>query len=262
MSSRFNGKHCVVTGAAGGIGSSVAKQLADEGAKLTLVDLDMSALENLGEKLRTETSISHSHIFLKAADVSKVSEVRDYIDASVENHGPIDCFHNNAAIEGPVSFIEEHSVEDFDRVVAVNIRGVWLGLKFAIPHFASKGGSIVITSSVAGTIGSPGQSAYVTSKTAVIGIMRTACLELAERNIRVNTVHPGMVDTGMARRIAQQTELGEDGFVDWVTATIPLRRYATPNDVSSMVCYLFSDEASYCNGSEFFVDGGIRVGNG
>ena len=262
MSSRFDGKHCLVTGAAGGIGSRVAEQLLIEGANLTLVDLDLSALEDNVEDFCSKNPSDSSRIFVKAADVSDASQVSDYVEAAAARYGPIDCFLNNAAIEGPVAPIEEHSISDFDRVIAVNVRGVWLGMKFTIPHFNQEGGSVVITSSVAGTIGSPGQSAYVTSKTAVIGIMRTACLELAERNIRVNTIHPGMVDTGMARRIAEKTELGEEGFVDWVTGTIPLRRYAKPDDVSSMVCYLFSDEASYCNGSEFFVDGGIRVGNG
>jgi NAD(P)-dependent dehydrogenase (short-subunit alcohol dehydrogenase family) len=132
-------------------------------------------------------------------------------------------------------------------------------MKYVIPAMNPSGGSIIITSSVAGVSGVPNMSAYITSKHAVIGIMRTATLELAASNIRVNTVHPGMVDTDMAKRIADNSGLGEEGFSESVCSTIPLGRYAQPEDVVGMACFLFSDAAAYCNGSEYFVDGGMRA---
>ena len=261
MSNEHNGKHYLLTGAAGGVGSATARHFAAAGARLTLVDNNAQGLADLTQSILTQTGVSVDTILSCPADVSRPSDVAAYVDAAVARHGRIHGFLNNAVVEGPALPIEEYPVEDFERVIDINVKGVWLGMKYVLPAIDPAGGSIVIMSSVAGTIGSPGLSAYVTSKHAVIGIMRTACLEVAARNIRVNTVHPGMVDTEMARRIGAKSGLGEAEFAEVIRATIPLARYAQPEDVAAMVAFLFSDAAAYCNGSEYFVDGGMRAGN-
>ena len=253
------GRHFIITGAAGGIGSALARELAGAGARLSLVDLQAGPLELLVARAGTTAGLC-SRRLLWPADVSKAADVEAYVSRATGEHGPVDGFFNNAAIEGPSFSIVDYPVEDFERVLDVNVKGVWLGMKYVIPAMNERGGSIIITSSFAGVRGSPNLSGYITSKHAVVGIMRTACLELAASNIRVNTVHPGMVDTEMAQRIAQNSGLGEEGFAEAVSGSVPLGRYAQPQDVVGMVCFLFSDAASYCNGSEYFVDGGIRAG--
>ena len=254
----LSGRHFIITGAAGGIGSALARELAGVGARLSLVDLQAGPLELLVAEL--EQMPGYDSAIALAADVSKAADVESYVSRATGKHGPVDGFFNNAAIEGPSYSIVDYPVEDFERVLDVNVKGVWLGMKYVIPVMNERGGSIIITSSFAGVRGSPNLSGYITSKHAVIGIMRTACLELAPSNIRVNTLHPGMVDTEMAQRIAQNSGLGEEGFAEAVSGSVPLGRYAQPQDVVAMVCFLFSDAASYCNGSEYFVDGGIRAG--
>ena len=252
----FQGKHYLITGAAGGIGSAVARELAAAGAKLSLVDLQIGPIEALIAELEP---LPGSAIAL-AADVSQADQVEAYVKGATQRFGAIDGFLNNAGIEGPSHTIVDYPVEDFERVLDVNVKGVWFGMKYVIPAMNETGGSIIITSSYAGVRGAPMLSGYITSKHAVVGIMRTAALELGGTNVRVNTVHPGMVDTDMAKRIAVNSGLGEEAYAELVCSSNPLGRYAQPEDIVGMLCFLLSDAASYCNGSEYFVDGGIRAG--
>jgi NAD(P)-dependent dehydrogenase (short-subunit alcohol dehydrogenase family) len=252
----FQGRHYLITGAAGGIGSAVARELAAAGANLSLVDLQIGPIEALIAEL---APLPGSAIAL-AADVSQADQVEAYVNAATQRYGAIDGFLNNAAIEGPSHSIVDYPVEAFERVLDVNVKGVWFGMKYVIPAMNETGGSIIITSSYAGVRGAPKLSGYITSKHAVVGIMRTAALELAGTNVRVNTVHPGMVDTDMAKRIAENSGLGEEAYSELVCRSNPLGRYAQPEDIVGMLCFLLSDAASYCNGSEYFVDGGIRAG--
>lgn len=252
----FEGRHYLITGAAGGIGSAIARELAAAGANLSLVDLQLEPIE----KLTAEMESSPGSAIALAADVSQADQVEKYVKAATERYGAIDGFLNNAAIEGPAHSIVDYPVEDFERVLDVNVKGVWYGMKYVIPAMNKTGGSILITSSYAGVRGAPNLSGYITSKHAVVGIMRTAALELAGTNIRVNTVHPGMVDTDMAKRIAVNSGLGEEAYAELVSRSNPLGRYAQPEDIVGMLCFLLSDAGSYCNGSEYFVDGGIRAG--
>lgn len=155
--------------------------------------------------------------------------------------------------------LEEYPDDIFDKVMEVNVKGTYLGMKHVIPKIED-GGSIVITSSVAGLQGSPKMVFYITSKHAVIGIMRTAALELGKRNVRVNCVNPGSVDNRMMRSLEDGVNPGHgDDVKKAYEATIPLGRYATPEDISHMVCFLFSDKASYANGQTFVIDGGMKA---
>ncbi|MBW2960401.1 SDR family NAD(P)-dependent oxidoreductase [Mesonia aestuariivivens] len=253
--SKFKDKTVIITGGSGSIGFVTAKELAQQGAKVLLVDIDEKALkEKEAEAKRENLEISYV-----VADVSKPEQVKNYVDTCIERYGKIDFFFNNAGIEGKVAPMSEYPDDVFDKVMEVNVKGTYLGMKYVSPKMED-GGSIVITSSVAGLQGSPKMVPYVTSKHAVIGIMRTAALELAERKIRVNTVNPGSVDNRMMRSLEDGVNPGHGNEVkEAYTATIPLGRYATPEDISHMVCYLFSDDNTYATGQTFVVDGGMKA---
>jgi NAD(P)-dependent dehydrogenase (short-subunit alcohol dehydrogenase family) len=194
--------------------------------------------------------------------------VRGYIQTAVDRYRRIDVFLNNAGIEGVVLPITDYPLDVFDRVIAVNVRGVWLGLKYAIPAMAATGGgSIVITSSVAGVMGAVGVSAYITSKHAVIGMMRTAALECAPLNIRVNTVNPSPVESRMMRSLENgfdtllaNVQPGAEPAKEQLLKKIPLGRYATPEDVARSMLFLASDDSRFCTGGVYMVDGGNTVG--
>lgn len=251
---RLSDKVAIITGGAGGIGLAAANKFVAEGARVMLVDLDDAALAEaacgLGDSARW-----------CAADVSDPDATQSYVRAAVDAFGGVDILLANAGIEGQVKPIVEQDVEMFDKVIAVNVRGVWLSLKYTIPEIAERGGgSIVITSSVAGIHGSPGVSPYVTSKHAVIGMMRSAALECAPLNIRVNTVNPSPIETRMMRSL-------EDGMMpgnaeqahDVIAGTIPLGRYGEPGDVADLMCFLAGDEAQFLTGGVYMVDGGISA---
>ncbi len=252
-----NSKTIIITGAAGGIGSVAASHFAGTGAQLMLVDLSEQALEALRSELIAKHNLDDEVVQICAADVSQAEQVERYVHQTEERFGRVDCFMNNAGIEGPLAPITDFPLAEFEKVMAVNVTGVWLGMKYVVPLMQRSGGSIIITSSVGGVMGSPGMSAYVTSKHAVIGIMRTAALELAANNIRVNTIHPGMVDTGMAQRIAENSGIGVENFSEQICANTPLGRYAQPQDIVGMIEFLFSDASSYCTGQQYFIDGGM-----
>ncbi|MBV1881733.1 MAG: SDR family oxidoreductase [Pseudomonadales bacterium] len=249
---RYTDKVVVITGGAGGIGIAAGQLFADGGAKVLLVDLNEDSLKSAAKQINSD-NVSYC-----VADVTQPEQVEAYVDTAVTRYGGIDCFLNNAGVEGVVTPITDYPVEVFDKVIEVNVKGVWLGLKYVMPAMKKRGGgSIVITSSVAGVIGSPGLSAYVTSKHAVIGIMRTASLEGAADNIRVNTVNPSPVDTRMMRSLEEAVAPGAaEQAKQSFEAGIPLQRYGSPEDVANMMGYLCSDEASFCTGSVYMVDGG------
>jgi NAD(P)-dependent dehydrogenase (short-subunit alcohol dehydrogenase family) len=253
---RLNGKIALITGGAAGIGLAAAKLFVEEGAKVFLVDinaaqLDAAAREIEGDKVGTFT-----------ADVSDAAQARAYVQAAVDRFGRIDIYLANAGIEGQVSPIVDHPPEAFDQVLAVNVRGVWLGIKHVTPVMAeSGGGSIVITSSIAGVIGVAGLSPYIASKHAVIGIAKSAALELAPMGIRVNTVNPGQVETRMMRSIEEGAAPGNAAAVkEGFEQQIPLGRYATPEEIARLMLFLASDESSYTTGSVHIADGGFTVG--
>lgn len=251
----FSNQVCVVTGGSGGIGRVAAKQFVEAGGKVMLVDLDEAALKDVVAELGEENATCF------AADVTDEAQVQAYVQATLDRFGRIDCFLNNAGIEGRVAPIVDYPVEEFDRVIAVNVRGVWLGLKYVMPVMAKAGGgSIVITSSTAGIKGGPGLSPYVTSKHAVIGMMRSSSREGAANNVRVNTVNPSPTETRMMRSLEagilpDQPEQAKQAMA----ASIPLGRYAEPEDVANLMLFLCSGEASFLTGGVYMVDGGTSA---
>jgi len=250
---RLENKVAIITGGSGQIGFTTAKNLAREGAKILLVDIDK---EGLIEKEKEAKKLNYDISYV-VADVTNPKDVEGYVKTAIDRYGKIDLFFNNAGIEGVVKPINDYPIDVFDKVLEINVKGVFLGMKYVIPKIED-GGSIVITSSVAGLTGTAGMVAYNTSKHATIGIMRVAAKELADRKVRVNTVHPGVVDGRMMRSLEDGMNPGEgDDVKSKFEEMIPLGRYAKPEDVSNMVTFLFSDESSYVHGSKFVVDGGF-----
>jgi NAD(P)-dependent dehydrogenase (short-subunit alcohol dehydrogenase family) len=252
---RLTGKVAVITGGAGGIGIEAGRLFAAEGAKVLLVDLADGPLQQAVKAIGSEAV---SYI---AADVTQPEHTQHYVRTAVERYGGIDIYLANAGIEGVVQSITEYPIDMFDRVLAVNVRGVWLGLKYVIPEMNRRGGgSIVITSSVAGIKGTPGVSAYITSKHAVIGMMRTAALEGAPLNIRVNCVNPAPIETRMMRSLEEGFAPGAASHAKQnIADRVPLKRYGSPQEVAQVMMFLASDDSRYCTGGVYMVDGGMSA---
>lgn len=252
---RLENKVAIITGGAGEIGFATAKKFIEEGAKVMLVDLDEKNLKERVKELNSE------HAKFIVADVTKEKAVEKYVSTTMDAWGKINIFFNNAGIEGKVAPIKDYKLEDFQKVLSVNVEGVFLGMKYVMPAMAkSGGGSIIITSSVAGLQGTPGVIAYVTSKHAVVGIMRNAALEGAEHKIRVNSVHPGVIDSRMMDSLEKgfspdDPKAAHAGFEQQV----PMKRYGTEQEVANLVTFLASDESSYTTGSQYVADGGILL---
>lgn len=250
---KLENKVAVITGGSGAIGSTAAELFLREGAKVVIVDINEEALK------QTAQAFNSPNISYIQADVSKSADVQKYVRNAVNTFGKIDVFFNNAGIEGVVKPITEYPEEEFDRLIGINVKGVWLGIKYMLPEM-NDGGSIINTSSVAGLMGSPSMTAYVASKHAVIGITRTVAHEAAPRGIRVNSVHPSPVNNRMMRSLEDgyapgQGEAVKKGFED----TIPLKRYATNEDIANGVLFLASDDSKFITGSKLIIDGGMTM---
>lgn len=248
-------KVAIVTGAAGGIGSAVARRLSQEGARVVAVDLDGPAVERTIEGLAGEA-------IGVGADVSSANGVDRYTAAAVERFGRIDAVHLNAGYPGKLVPFAETEIEDFDKVIAVNVRGVYLGLRAAIRQMASQGdgGSIVVTSSGLGVAGGQLWGPYSASKHAVLGLMRSAALDHARQGIRINALCPGLIDTQMIRP-TEATVGGGDSAAGRhaLEASVPFGRYGRPDEMAAMVAWLLSDESSYATGGAFAVDGAVTA---
>lgn len=249
---RLAGKVAVITGATGGIGAAASRLFAAEGAELMLVDMDAERLEALGG----ETGAAWH-----AGDVSDPEVNEAVAAATAERFGGIDIGLLNAGIEGALAPIGDYTVEMFDRVMAVNARGVWLGLKALMPHLERRGGgSLVLTSSTAGIRAIPDMSAYTASKHAVIGLMRSAAIEGSASNIRVNTVNPSPIDTRMIQSLEEMYGVAGSGSNQPLAGATPLRRYGEPEEVARLMLFLAGDESSFCTGGVYMVDGGVSAG--
>ena len=251
---KLKGKTAIITGGAGGLGHAAAELFLHEGATVMLVDRDEGALREVCDRLGRFSSFV-------AADVAEQQSAKRYVDATVDRFGGVDILFANAGIEGPCASVTELSVADFDRVQAVNVRAVFLGIREVAPWMAKRGGgSIVITSSVAGMIGSPKLAAYVTSKHALIGLARASALDLAADHIRVNTVHPGPIDNRMMRSIEDQLAPGQGAVVkQGFEQKVALGRYGTNEEIARLALFLASEDSSYCTGSMFVADGGFTA---
>ncbi|MFT7598401.1 MAG: NAD(P)-dependent dehydrogenase (short-subunit alcohol dehydrogenase family) [Acidimicrobiales bacterium] len=252
--SRFAEKVVVITGAGGGIGRAAAVLFAGEGASIVAVDRDASSLAD------TVTAISESggQIHAVAGDVTSSADVQAYVQAAVDTFGGVDILFNNAGIEGVVTSLESYPEEDFDRVIAVNVKGVWLGMKYVADAMRQRGGGVIInTASVAGLRGTPGLIAYGASKHAVVGMTKTAAAELAPAGIRVNAVCPAPIETRMMRSIESGAAPDDpEAFKKQATERIPLGRYGEPEEVAALVAFLASDDAAFITGGIYPIDGG------
>ncbi|MEV0620326.1 glucose 1-dehydrogenase [Nonomuraea sp. NPDC050404] len=245
----LDGKVALITGGARGMGEAHVRLFLQEGAQVVFGDV----LEEEGKALAEETGAT----FVRH-DVTSPQEWERAVTTAGEVYGRLDVLVNNAGI---LTFgrVADMSPEDFDRVIGVNLKGTWLGIKSVIePMKAAGRGSVVNISSIEGYIGAEGLSAYSASKFGVRGITKSAARELARFKIRVNSVHPGAINTSMALNPELMNEVDPDAFVK----SMVIKRFAKPVEVSHVVAFLASDRASYCTGSEFTVDGGLLTGAG
>ncbi|PTL79330.1 SDR family NAD(P)-dependent oxidoreductase [Vitiosangium sp. GDMCC 1.1324] len=253
---RLGNKVAIITGGGSGIGAATAKLFVQEGAKVLIVGRNEAKLR------KTLQEINHENISYTVADVSQVEDTKRYIRHAVERYGGIDVLVSNAGTEGPFQHIAEHSVEDFDQVIATNVRGVWLSIKHAFPELQKRGGgSIILTSSVVGVAGFPASSSYTASKHAIIGLARALAHDGAPFRIRVNAVCPGIVDNDMMVSIHARLAPGaEDQIKSTLSARVPLKRYGASEEIARMNLFLASDESSYSTGGVYMADGGITAG--
>ena len=243
----FEDKVAIVTGGSFGIGKATAVLFAQRGARVAVVDW----IEDQ-EAVNTIKSAGGEAIFIKC-DVSKANDVQAMVEQTVNTFGRLDYAFNNAGIEGASAPTHETTEENFDKVIGVNVKGVWLCMKYQIPHMLRLGrGAIVNCSSIAGVIGFPGIPIYTASKHAVIGLTKTAALEYAQSGIRVNAVCPGAIQTAMIDRFMEKNKVSKDAMV----AGEPMGRFGEPEEIAEAAMWLCSDAASFTTGHAMLVDGG------
>lgn len=250
---RLNGKVAIITGATGGIGEATAKLFLDEGAKVMLVGRSAEKLRDTRERLNGGDGLAH--FISEAADEKNIAAS---VAATVKAFGGLDIMFANAGTEGSFKTLDALDIAEFEEVLRTNITGVWLAIKHSIAPMKKRGaGSIIATSSIAGMIGFPAAGAYVASKHAVYGLVKSAALECGPDRIRVNAVGPGPIANRMMESIGAQLAPDDtEGFKTGIADQIALRRYGTNEEVARLVAFLASDEASYCTGGNYMVDGG------
>jgi len=247
---RFEGKVALVTGSGSGIGRATALAFARENARVVVADIDVPGGE---ETVRSIRENGGEAVFIQT-DVSHEDEVASLIETAIDTYGRLDCAHNNAGINGDLDGITTCTMENWDRVVNINMKGVWLCLKYEIKRMKRQGGgAIVNTSSTSGLVGAPGAPAYTASKHGVAGLTRAAALEFAKKGIRVNAVCPGTSRTPFMQRLI------DAGLEDYITGLIPAGRLGEPEETASTVLWLCSDEASFITGAMITIDGGLTA---
>lgn len=253
---RFEDKVVIVTGAGSGLGRAATLQVAKEGAKLTLVDLNLDSLEET-KKLVLEAA-SEAEVLLISANVADEEAVKNYVTQTVEKYGKIDGFFNNAGIEGKQNLTEDFGSDEFDKVLSVNLKGVFYGMKHVLKVMKEQGsGSIVNTASVGGIRGVGNQSGYAASKHGVVGLTRNSAIEYGQFGISINAIAPGAIMTPMVEGSLKQIdpvnweEVGK-AFVE----PNPMKRFGKPEEVGYLVAFLLSDQSSFINATVIPIDGG------
>jgi NAD(P)-dependent dehydrogenase (short-subunit alcohol dehydrogenase family) len=250
---RLDDKVCLITGGGGSIGLATARLFLDEGAKVMLVDLVQADLARAAERLGS------GRVAIVAADVTKAADVAAAVGAVVARWGRIDVLFSNAGNFGVVAPIAAYPEDVFDAVYAVHVKGAFLACKYTAPQM-NDGGSIVITSSVAGTRGDPGVYAYITAKHAQVGLMRCLAKELAPRRIRVNTIHPGPIENTFQHAVeADLAKLIDRDGAAFFNDMIPLGRHGSPEEIAQSVLYLASSQSSFTTGALLMADGGMSA---
>ncbi|OIK10848.1 short chain dehydrogenase [Bacillus sp. MUM 116] len=236
----------VITGAGSGIGRSVSLKLSEKGMRVVLVDFNEKGGE---ETLRLVNESGGEGMFIKA-DVSKTADVEKYVFQTKKEYGRIDVFFNNAGILGIPSLLADYSEETFNRIIAVNLKGSFLGLKYVLKVMEEQQSGVIInTASTAGVQSTPYLGGYAASKHGVVGLTKTAAAEYGPKGIRINAICPGGVVTNMTKDM-DMSDPALNG---------PLRRPASPDEIANVVCFLASDRASYMNGSIVTIDGGLTA---
>ena len=246
----LDGKVAIVTAGAKGIGAATVRRLLEEGMKVAVVDVDERALASLCAELASE------RVLPLVANVADAQAVRDGVARVIEHFGTVDCLHSNAGIAGDVGPVKDFDGDMFDKIYAVNVKGVFNTIQAVVPEMQKRGsGSIVVTASLAGVRPTVGLGVYASSKSAVIALARVSALELGPLGIRVNTVAPGHTDTEGYRESVHPT--GKEATNIFATRTHPLGRIGQPDDLANAIAWLFSDQASYVTGALIHVDGGL-----
>jgi NAD(P)-dependent dehydrogenase (short-subunit alcohol dehydrogenase family) len=244
---RLKGKVAIITGGGSGIGRATCLLFAREGAKVVVADY---VAEGGHETVRQIKDAGGEAVFVQA-DVSKSADVQTMIGATIRNYGRVDVLFNNAGIEGPSAKLANVKEEDWERVIAIDLTSVYLGMKYVIPEMIKQGGgSIISTASVAGMVGFPGSGAYSAAKAGVINLTRLAALEYADKNIRVNCICPGVIETPMVDRVVGERPR------ERIIRTEPVGRLGKPEEIANAALFLASDESSFATGAPFVIDGG------
>ncbi|MEM7541214.1 MAG: glucose 1-dehydrogenase [Pseudomonadota bacterium] len=250
MSGELEGKVAVVTGGASGIGKATVEAMSRAGAKVAIGDVSTAA----GAELAATIETNGGEALFMETDVVSASSVDGLFDAVMARWGRVDCAFNNAGVEGEFKFTIEASESDWDRTIAINLKGVWLCMRREITEMVKTGGgTIVNTASVAGLVGWRGAGAYCATKHGVNGLTKSAALEYARQGVRVNSVCPGVIDTPMASRVTQVTGSAQDKIL----AKHPQGRFGDPKEVANAVVWLCSDGSSFTTGHALTVDGGF-----
>jgi NAD(P)-dependent dehydrogenase (short-subunit alcohol dehydrogenase family) len=253
MRGGLQNKIALVTGGALGIGRVCAFTFAREGARVVVADIDSEG----GTKTAQTISKNGGQAFFVRTDVCKADQVKALIDRIVDIHGRLDCAHNNAGIEGNMAATADCTEANWDRVIDINLKGVWLCMKYQIPQMIRQGGgTIVNTSSIGGLVGVQNLPAYVASKHGVVGLTKSAALEYAKRGIRINAVCPGFIEGALVERLAG----GDPKIIAQFISRYPLGRMGTPEEIAEVVVWLCSDAASFITGHALAVDGGRIAG--
>jgi NAD(P)-dependent dehydrogenase (short-subunit alcohol dehydrogenase family) len=251
---RHTDRSIIVTGAAGAIGYATCGILAREGAKVLLVDINAKRLAERTAVLRDQGHRVEQCI----ADCGEEADVRRYVQAGLDAFGRIDGFFNNAGVEGDLAPTHEYDVAEYDRIMRVDLRGVFLGLRYVLPHLVEQGaGSVVNTASIGSERGLAGACAYNAAKHGVVGLTRTAASEVAQKGVRVNCVMPGVIETPLLIEVIEKMFDGDiQKGLDKLGQAATLDRCGQPEEVGHVVSFLLSDDASFVNGAKWEVDGG------